>query len=167
MRLIAAVALLLADALAADLPRQVAVDGGEALGDAFGGDVVEQNVEARERAHVGDAVAHLAGADHADLADGMRPVLRPRGTRHWPLPNFAHVVLFYGNPPRCSTPRVAEYCPISTAHFAEFGRQFRQRLIEIGNKAVICDLEDRRLFILVDGDDHLRILHTGQMLNGA
>src|SRR5580700_3341844 len=81
------VALLLADTLAADLPRQIAVDGGEPLGDAFSGDVVEENVEARKRTDVGNAVAHLAGADHADLPDGMRTVIRPRGTRHWPLPN--------------------------------------------------------------------------------
>ena len=31
-------------------------------------DVVEQHVEAGERADMRDAVAHLAGADHADLA---------------------------------------------------------------------------------------------------
>jgi NifB/MoaA-like Fe-S oxidoreductase len=36
--------LFVADALAADLPRQVAVDGGNPLGDAVGDDVVEQNV---------------------------------------------------------------------------------------------------------------------------
>jgi hypothetical protein len=124
-------------------------------------------VEARERAHVGDAVAHLAGADHADLADGMRPVLCARGTRHWPLLNFAHVFLFYDDPLCGSTLRGAEYCPVSTAHLTEFGRQFGQRLIEISDKAVIGDLEDRRLFVLIYGYDHLRILHTGQMLNGT
>ena len=37
--------------------------------DAVGGDVVEQHVEAGERADMGDAVAHLAGADHADFAN--------------------------------------------------------------------------------------------------
>ena len=65
-------ALFVADALAADLARQVAVDGGNPLGDAVGDDVVEQHVKAGQRADMGDAVAHLAGADHADLANGMR-----------------------------------------------------------------------------------------------
>ncbi len=63
-------ALLVADALAADLARQVAVDGGNALRDPVGDDVVEQNVIAGQRADMGDAVAHLAGADDADLANG-------------------------------------------------------------------------------------------------
>src|SRR5664279_4438918 len=38
---------------------------------------------------------------------------------------------------------------------AERFRQFRNRLIEIGDQAVIGDLENRRVFILVDRDDHL------------
>ena len=71
-------ALFLGDALAADLPRQVAVDGGEPGIDAVGRDVVEQHVQAGERADMRDAVAHLTGADHADLANWMRHLLRPR-----------------------------------------------------------------------------------------
>ena len=39
--------------------------------DALGRDVVEHDVEAGERADMGDAVAHLTGADDADLADRM------------------------------------------------------------------------------------------------
>ena len=98
--------LLFADALAADLARQVAADGGNTLGDAFGGDVVEQNVKAGERADMGDAAAHLAGADHADLANRMRRLLRPPGTRHRPLLNLVHVpCLFYDDPPCDSTLR--------------------------------------------------------------
>ena len=69
-------ALLVADALATDLPCQVAVDGRQSCRDAVGGDVVEQNVIARQRADVGDAVAHLAGADDADLVNGMRHLVR-------------------------------------------------------------------------------------------
>ena len=70
--------LFIADALTADLARQIAADGGQTLGDAFGGDIVEQHVKAGERADMGDAAAHLAGADHADLANRMRHLLRPR-----------------------------------------------------------------------------------------
>ena len=62
-------AFLVADALLADLTRQIAVDGGERRGDAVGRDVVEQDVIAGQRADMGDAVAHLAGADDPDLAE--------------------------------------------------------------------------------------------------
>src|ERR1044072_8017632 len=53
------------------------------------------------------------------------------------------------------------------AGLAEFRREFRQRLIEIGNKAVVGDLEDRLLLVLVDRHDHLGVLHAGQMLDRA
>ena len=36
---------------------------------------------------------------------------------------------------------------------------------QIANQPVIRDLEDRRIGILVDGDDDLRFLHPGQMLD--
>jgi hypothetical protein len=55
----------------------------------------------------------------------------------------------------------------STLHLSQFFREFRQGLVEVGHEPVVGHLENRRLFILVDGDDHLGILHTGQMLNGA
>ncbi len=62
-------ALLVADALAADLARQIAVDGGECGRDAVGRNVVEQDMIAGQRTNVGDTVAHLARADDPDLAD--------------------------------------------------------------------------------------------------
>ncbi len=65
-------AFFVADALAADLARQIAIDGGNPRTDAVGDDVVQQHVEAGQRADMGDAVAHLAGADHADLTNGVR-----------------------------------------------------------------------------------------------
>src|SRR6202042_877288 len=39
--------------------------------------------------------------------------------------------------------------------------------VEIGDQAVIGDLEDRRLLVLVDRDDDLGILHPRQMLDRA
>src|ERR1051325_11922229 len=42
-----------------------------------------------------------------------------------------------------------------------------QRLEQIGDEPVIRDLEDRRFLIFVDGDDDLRILHAGELLNRA
>ena len=38
--------------------------------DPVGATSLSSTVETGERADMGDAVAHLAGADHADLADG-------------------------------------------------------------------------------------------------
>src|ERR1700729_2585812 len=43
--------------------------------------------------------------------------------------------------------------------------QLGNRLIQIRDQAVIGDLEDRRVFILVDRDDHLGILHAGEVLD--
>src|SRR5208337_5544130 len=49
----------------------------------------------------------------------------------------------------------------------EFVVEFRQGLVEVGDEAVVGDLEDRGLFVLVDRDDDLRILHAGEVLDRA
>src|SRR6516165_8446600 len=72
--------------------------------------------------------------------------------------------LFYADPDRGSMVALA---PWSTAELAKFRRQFRQRLVEIGDQSIVGDLEDRRLFVLVDGHDDLRVLHAGEMLDRA
>lgn len=48
-------------------------------------------------------------------------------------------------------------------HVFEFGHD----LEEIADEAVVRDLEDRRLLVLIDGDDDLRVLHAGQVLDRA
>ncbi len=83
-------ALLLGDALARDLPRHVAVDGRDAGLDAVGRDIVEQDVEAGQRADMGDAAAHLTGADHADGVDDMRLL----GARRRTFSDFTHGRVF-------------------------------------------------------------------------
>src|SRR5688500_11266276 len=45
--------------------------------------------------------------------------------------------------------------------------QLRHDLEQVADQADVRDLEDRRLFVLVDGDDHLRILHTCEVLDRA
>ena len=45
--------------------------------------------------------------------------------------------------------------------------QFRQDFKQVGDETVVGDLEDRGLLILVDGDDDLRILHAGEVLDAA
>src|SRR5688572_16851572 len=51
--------------------------------------------------------------------------------------------------------------------FSELLLELRQDLEQVADQAVIGDLEDRRLLVLVDRDDDLGILHAGEMLNGA
>jgi hypothetical protein len=49
----------------------------------------------------------------------------------------------------------------------KLARQFRHDLEEVADEAVVGDLEDRGFFVLVDGDDDLRVLHAGEVLDGA
>ena len=44
--------------------------------------------------------------------------------------------------------------------------QLRQYLEKIGDEPVIGDLEDRRIGVLVDRDDHLGVFHAREMLDG-
>src|SRR5207253_11451207 len=55
-------------------------------------------------------------------------------------------------------------CPFSRSEL--FG-QLRHDLEQIADQADVRDLEDRRLLVLVDGDDRLGILHPGKMLDRA
>src|SRR5262245_15520736 len=81
--------LLFGDALAAYLPRHVAVDGRKPGLDPVGGQVVELAVESGERADMRDAATHLTGPDHADLANVKRHVA---GTGLRPLFDLDHVL---------------------------------------------------------------------------
>jgi hypothetical protein len=67
-----------------DLAGHVAADRGEPLLDLVLGDVVEAHLEPGERADMGDAVAHLSGADDADGLD-----LGSCALRHSPAPRRA------------------------------------------------------------------------------
>ena len=93
--------VFLGDQLALHLARQIAVDRGEPGIDAVAGNIVEQHVHSGERRHMRDAVAHLAGADHADLANCRGHFLRlVAGARLGPLPNLGHCChsAFYDDP---------------------------------------------------------------------
>src|SRR5687768_16737985 len=48
---------------------------------------------------------------------------------------------------------------------AELLLEFRHDLEEVADEAVVGDLEDRRLLVLVDGDVDLRVLHAGEVLD--
>src|SRR5947209_12353984 len=49
--------------------------------------------------------------------------------------------------------------------FPELLLELRQDLEQIADNAVIGDLEDRRLLVLVDRDDDLGVLHAGELLD--
>src|SRR6202171_3550788 len=69
---------------------------------------------------------------------------------------------------RCPEPHlVIAVRPRSAFDFVELARELRQRRIEVRHQSIIGDLKDRRFLILVDGDDDFRVLHAGEMLNGA
>src|SRR5215212_5800064 len=51
--------------------------------------------------------------------------------------------------------------------FRQFLLEFRQNGEKVADEAVIRNLENRRFLVLVDGDDDLRILHAGEMLDRA
>src|SRR6185437_3588 len=53
----------------------------------------------------------------------------------------------------------------SALNLSELVRKLRQRGIEVRHQAVIGDLEDRRLLVLIDSNNHLGVFHPGQMLN--
>ena len=50
---------------------------------------------------------------------------------------------------------------------SELAFQLRQYLEQIADQAVIRDLEDRGVLVLVDGDDGLGILHACKVLDRA
>src|SRR5262247_3287320 len=58
-------------------------------------------------------------------------------------------------------------CTSSGMLFGQRRFEFGHGLEEVGHQAVVGDLEDRRLLVLVDGDDHLAVLHAREMLDGA
>src|SRR5579871_6071288 len=70
--------------------------------------------------------------------------------------------LFYDEPRLCANARSSRL-----SFLGELVAEFGKRLEQIGDEAVIGDLENRRFLILVDGDDHFRILHAGEMLDRA
>ena len=109
--------VFLGNQLARDLARQIAVDRGEPGIDAVARNIVEQHVHSGERRHVRDAVAHLAGADHADLANCRGHFLRlVAGARLGTLPNLGHC---------CHSAFYDDLRPDTTAKV--IGRAFRAR----------------------------------------
>src|SRR3954447_21776601 len=53
----------------------------------------------------------------------------------------------------------------SALDLGQFGLKLGHCLIEVRDQAIIRDLEDRRLFVLIDSNNHLGVFHPGEMLN--
>src|SRR6188508_2294501 len=102
-----------------------------------------------------DAAAHLACAYDADLANGSRLSVLLRG-----LIGENRRALYYVVHDHSS-------CPYSIACLFELGVELGQDREQIADQAVIRDLENWRIGILVDGDDHLGIFHARKMLDRA
>jgi hypothetical protein len=49
----------------------------------------------------------------------------------------------------------------------QLASQLRDNLEQVADEPDVGDLEDRRLLVLVDRDDRLRILHPGEVLDRA
>src|SRR5918998_2632368 len=81
----------------------------------------------------------------------------------WPAPTTPTVLMSIV---MCPAPTLAAAAPL-TSRLGQLLLELRQELEQIPHEAVVGDLEDRRLLVLVDGDDDLGILHACQMLNGA
>ena len=58
---------------------------------------------------------------------------------------------------------------VSSQSFAalQLARHLRHCFEEIGDEAVVCNLEDGSLSVFVDGHDDLAVLHAGQVLDGT
>src|SRR5216117_1237843 len=67
----------------------------------------------------------------------------------------------------CCSADSSSFIPSFLEELLELLRQLRHDLEQVADDAVVGDLEDRRLRVLVDGDDHLRRAHAGQVLDRA
>src|SRR3546814_20973374 len=59
------------------------------------------------------------------------------------------------------------FCIAIRGRRSDFRGQFRHRIEQIGHQAEVRDLKDRGVFVLVDRDDGLVILHACKMLDRA
>src|SRR6185437_1226809 len=84
----------------------------------------------------------------------------------WPAPMMPMVLMVSvrSDVMLCSGLMIA---PSRALALGELGVELGHDLEEVSDDAVIGDLEDRGLFVLVEGDDHLAVVHAVDMLNGA
>src|SRR5918994_79829 len=88
----------------------------------------------------------------------LRRTSRPASAQTWamplpicPAPMTPTVLISVPVPCAIRLPRAA-LAAFLTSEFREFLLELRQDLEEVADEAVIGDLEDRRLLVLVDGD---------------
>src|SRR6185437_1743774 len=100
-----------------------------------------------------NAIAHLAGADHPDILNSERHNSLPSRCK-FPALGFEQAASSTPNRPKRPRATQPNFEAWSTPELTQFRRQFRQRLIKVGDQAVIGDLEDRRFLVLVDSNNH-------------
>src|SRR3954469_19239564 len=102
----------------------------------------------------------------------------PASKRATPPPSSSITYTFAGPPASANgtgtgirwTPRrarAAVMMPKRLLQLLDLFGELGERLEEIAHQAVVGHLEDRRLGVLVDGDDGLAALHSGEVLDGA
>ena len=177
------VALFGGDLATGDLTGDVGANGGDACLNAFGGNIVNDDLVASQCADLRNAAAHLPRANNANRLDchvclpqrdvcillfmrnaGLGPAfsltLDCAGASYfamrnnWPIRSFSCVK---DAPNHCTIRRYA-----SKRLF-----KLRQGLEQVADETVVGHLEDRRFLVLVDGNDDLQVLHAGQMLDGT
>src|SRR5690606_32292783 len=107
-------------------------------------DIVKCHIVAAQRADMRDAAAHLAGADHAHVSNlHSSTLIAPRNGGAEPSApqrdrqaSFATAIY-----PRCSA-QSSLFTPLSVAPLGELFLEFRHGLEQVGDQAVVGDLED-------------------------
>ena len=101
---------------------------------------------------MGDTGTHLTGTDYPDFLDFHDRTI----SRNFRLRSIS------ADPEKkkAGAVRHPAFFELSLERLKRFF-EFRKGVEKIGDEAVIGDLENRRFFILVDGDDNLRVFHAG------
>ena len=118
---------------------------------------------------MGDAIAHLTGADNSDTLNIDCHVLfrSMRSPGSWLRIRLISVLSLhvYDVLPHDAIARSGKIATWSTLDLIKFRSQLRQGLVEIGHKTVVGHLEDRRLLIFIDCNNDLGVFHSCEMLN--
>ncbi len=76
-----------------------------------------------------------------------------------------------GPPKGGTTNAVSTHCTANVLPDDSLGAQRRDELgddfVDIADQAVVSDFKNGRIRIVVDGGDHFRVFHAGQVLDGT
>ena len=151
------------DAAGGDLPREIAVDRREPGVDRAPRSHREAAPDSRASAQTWAMPLPICPAPITPILFIVAAILALRSARREYFASCGKS----GSPKRRSYRGSYAAQPTGAARlsssFSSSGRTWKRS----ADEAVVGDLEDRRLLVLVDGDDDLGILHAGEMLDGA